>query len=99
MDESETDSASRTGPLGGLFYFRFCTVAPMHLRAPSVDQGVQSFIWALVFFVILWLGMLAVGVSKGTALLLAAVAGVAIFLFVRTFGEDDVRPRRVERRP
>ena len=36
----------------------------MHLRMPSIDQGVQSFVWAVVFFVILWLGMLAVGVSS-----------------------------------
>jgi Flp pilus assembly protein TadB len=70
----------------------------MHLRPPSVDHGVQSFIWAIVFFVILWLGMLAVGVSKGTAFILALVAAVGIFLYVRTFGVDEVRPRRAERR-
>ena len=42
------------------------------LRAPSIDQGVQSFVWAVVFFIILWLGMLAVGVSGGTALIIQA---------------------------
>jgi hypothetical protein len=66
----------------------------MHLRMPSIDQGVQSFIWALVFFLFLWLGMLAVGVSGGTAFLIALLAGVGIFLFVRTFGEEELRPRR-----
>lgn len=70
----------------------------MHLRPPSVDQGVQSFIWAVAFFLFLWFGMLAVGVSSGTAFLLALLAGVGIFLFVRTFGEEDVRPRRTVRR-
>ena len=55
---------------------------------PSIDQGVQSFIWALVFFLILWLGMLAVGVSDATALILSLVSAGAIFLFVRTRGED-----------
>ena len=70
----------------------------MHLRPPSVDHGVQSFIWAIVFFLFLWFGMLAVGVSGGTAFLLALLAGIGIFLFVRTFGEEDVKPRRVVRR-
>lgn len=64
----------------------------MHLRAPSIDKGVSSFIWALVFFLYLWLGMLAVGVSMGTAFIFAALAGFGIFFFVRIFGED--RPRR-----
>ena len=30
----------------------------MHLRMPSIDQGVQAFVWALVFFLFLWLGAL-----------------------------------------
>jgi len=70
----------------------------MHLRPPSIDHGVQSFIWAVVFFLFLWFGMLAVGVSGATAFLIALLAGVGIFLFVRTFGEEDVRPRRTVRR-
>jgi len=70
----------------------------MHLRMPSIDHGVQSFIWAVVFFLFLWLGMLAVGVSGGTAFLIALLAGVGIFLFVRNFGEEELRPRRVVRR-
>jgi hypothetical protein len=60
---------------------------------PSIDQGVQSFFWAVVFFLILWLGMLAVGVSGGTALLLSLVSAGAIFLFVRLRGEDRPGPR------
>ena len=59
----------------------------MHLRMPSIDQGVQSFFWAALFFVILWLGMLAIGVSGGTALILSLVSSGAIFLFVRLRGE------------
>ena len=58
----------------------------MHLRMPSIDQGVQSFFWAALFFVILWLGMLAIGVSGATALILALVSSCAIFLFVRLRG-------------
>ncbi|MBM3679327.1 MAG: hypothetical protein FJW96_15855 [Actinobacteria bacterium] len=66
----------------------------MHLRAPSVDRGVQSFIWAVVFFLVLWLGMLGMGVSRGTSLLLAGVAAFLIYVFVRTHGGDDPRDKR-----
>jgi hypothetical protein len=65
----------------------------MHLRMPSIDQGVQAFAWALFFFVLLWIGMLALGVSSATALVLSALAGVVIFLFVRLRGEDRPGPR------
>ena len=63
----------------------------MHLRPPSVDHGVQAFIWAVVFFLFLWFGMLAVGVSQATAFVLALVLGLIIFLFVRIFGENEPR--------
>ena len=58
----------------------------MHLRMPSIDQGVQAFLWALFFFLLLWIGMLALDVSGATALILALLAGGAIFLFVRLRG-------------
>jgi hypothetical protein len=64
------------------------TIAPMHLRMPSIDHGLQSFLWAFLFFLILWFGMLAVGVSGATAFILSLVSGGAIFLFVRLTGED-----------
>lgn len=63
----------------------------MHLRPPSIDKGVTSFLWALVFFLILWLGSRAVGVSNGTAFLLSAVAAFGIFFYIRLFSEE--RPR------
>jgi len=58
----------------------------MHLRMPSIDQGVQAFAWALFFFLLLWIGMLALGVSDATALILSLVSSGAIFLFVRVRG-------------
>ena len=72
----------------------------MHLRPPSVDHGVQAFVWAVVFFLFLWFGMIAVGVSGGAAFMLALICGALIFLFVRVLGEDELaRPRdRVPRR-
>ena len=61
----------------------------MHLRAPSVDQGVQAFVWSLVFFLFMWLGALAIDVPGGIAFVLSLVAAGAIFLFVRTRGGDS----------
>jgi hypothetical protein len=60
----------------------------MHLRMPSIDQGVQAGAWAVFFFFLLWIGMGAVGVSGATAFILALVSAGAIFLFVRLRGED-----------
>ena len=54
--------------------------------APIIDPGVSSFLWALVFFLYISFGMAAVGVSRGSALILALVASCFIFLFVRTQG-------------
>jgi hypothetical protein len=65
----------------------------MHLRMPSIDQGVQAFAWAVFFFVVLWIGMLSLGVSSATALILSLLAGAAIFLFVRVRGDDPPGPR------
>jgi hypothetical protein len=58
----------------------------MHLRAPSIDQGVHSFVWSVVFFLYMWLGSLAIGVPGGIAFVISLVAAAAIFLFVRTRG-------------
>jgi hypothetical protein len=66
----------------------------MHLRPPSVDKGVQAFLWAFFFFLYLWLGMLAVDVSGATAFIFAAVVAGAIFLYIRIYGEDDPSRRR-----
>ena len=66
----------------------------MRLRLPSIAHGVQAFIWAVVFFLFLWFGMLAVGVSDATAFILALVLGAVIFLFIRIFGEDELGSSR-----
>jgi uncharacterized membrane protein len=60
----------------------------VHLRPPSIDRGLTSFLWAFGFAVYLWLFMVAVGVARGTALMLALVSFCGVFLFVRTRGED-----------
>jgi len=60
----------------------------MHLRPPSIDHGVQSGLWALGLGAFVYFGMVAVGISSGLAIIVAAVAAGAIFLFVRLRGED-----------
>jgi hypothetical protein len=67
-------------------FHRFDRIALVHLRMPSIDQGVQAFLWAVFFFLLLWIGMLALEVSSATALILSLVAAGAIFLFVRLRG-------------
>ena len=64
----------------------------MRLRPPSIDPGVTSFLWALGLGVYIWAGLLAVGVSKPTSFIIAAVAAFGIFFAVRVFGEEE--PRR-----
>jgi hypothetical protein len=63
----------------------------VHLRAPSIDKGVEAFVWALVFFLYMWLGALAVDVPGGIAFVLSLVAAGAIFLFVRTRGGGPLK--------
>ena len=65
----------------------------MHLRAPSIDQGVHAFIWSVVFFLFMWLGGLAVGVSGGLAFIVSLVAAAGIFLFVRIRGGERLSDR------
>ena len=56
----------------------------MHLRMPSIDKGVQSFLWAAFFFLYIFFGMKAVGVDGATSLIVALVSSFLIFLFIRT---------------
>jgi hypothetical protein len=53
---------------------------------PSIDQGVQAFIWAVVFFLFMWLGSLAVGFNGGISFVLSLVLAAVIFVLVRTRG-------------
>ena len=69
----------------------------MHLRPPSFDHGVISFVWALALGVFIWLGLRAVDVSPATSFIMAALAGAAIFFYVRIYGEEE--PRRQTGRP
>jgi len=61
----------------------------VHLRPPSIDPGITSFIWAVSLGLFIWLGQLAVGVDQATALIIALLSFCAIFLFVRLRGGDE----------
>jgi hypothetical protein len=65
----------------------------MHLRMPSIDQGVQAFIWALVFFLVMWLGALVLDFGAGTSFVISLLLAGAIFLLVRTRGGDQAGRR------
>jgi hypothetical protein len=65
----------------------------MHLRAPSTDHGIISFVWALVLGLLIWGFLLAVGFGKPGSFIVAAVSACGIFLYVRLYGEDEPRRR------
>jgi hypothetical protein len=60
-------------------------------RPPSFDHGFISFLWGLGLGFLIWLGLLAVGVSGATSFIMAALAGAGIFLYVRIYGEEELK--------
>jgi len=64
----------------------------MHLRPPATDHGVTSFLWAVFFWLFIWIGGSAVGYSSSMTFIIGAVVGFLSFLAVRVYGEDE--PRR-----
>jgi hypothetical protein len=66
----------------------------MHLRPPSLSQGFASFLWAALFAVIIWIGLVAVDVSQGTAIVLGLTLGTLIFFYIRLNGGDEFPDRR-----
>ena len=60
-------------------------------RLPAFSPGFTSFVWGVCLGAYIWVGLLAVGVSGGTAFLFALVAGALIFFYVRLFGADPLR--------
>jgi hypothetical protein len=67
-------------------------------RPPSIDQGVIALVWAVVLGAYIYFGLLAVGASGATSIVLAAVSFAAIWLLVRLRGEDTPLRRSRRRR-
>ena len=57
----------------------------MHLRVPAIDHGIISFVWALVFGLFIWIG------GSAVTFIVGCVVGFLSFVFVRVYGEDEVR--------
>ena len=63
-------------------------------RPPSIDQGVIAPLWAVGLGAYIYFGLLAVGASGATAIVIALVSFAAIWLLVRLRGEETPARRR-----
>lgn len=63
----------------------------MHLRPPAFSPGFTAFVWGVVFGLFIVLGLLAIGISRPSAVLWGVLAGFLVFFYVRLTGEDQVR--------
>ena len=62
------------------------------VNLPSYSQGNSALFWAILFFVYIWFGGIAVGISGATSFVLGAVVAAGSWLYIRTYGEDAPRP-------
>jgi len=60
-------------------------------RPPAFSPGFTSLVWGIALGAFIWIGLLAVGVSAGTAFLFGIVCAVVIFFYVRHYGADQLR--------
>ena len=72
VDESETGPANFFGPTP------VESALVPHLRPPSIDHGVTSFLWGLGLGLFIWAGLLAIGVSQPTAIVVGALSAFGI---------------------
>ena len=101
VDETATGSANFLVPFRPLRRRRPkpTRIAGMHPpRPPSVDQGVIAVIWAVGLAIFIYFGLLAIGSSGATAIVIALVSFAAIWLLVRLRGEDKPVRRRAGRK-
>jgi hypothetical protein len=91
VDEIATGSANlldRRRQRRRSFFAAGRIAAVPHFRLPSIDPGVVAFIWGIVLGLYIYFGLLAVGQTKATAFVVAAVSAAAITLFVRLRGAN-----------
>ena len=63
----------------------------MHLRFPAFSPGFTAFVWGLVLGTYIFIGLLAIGISKPTSLVTGILGGFLIFFYVRLKGADQLR--------
>jgi hypothetical protein len=63
----------------------------VQLRPPSIDHGVASGIWGIVLGLYVVLGGLAIGAGRAESFILGGIVGAAVFLYVRLYGQSEVR--------
>jgi hypothetical protein len=99
VDETATGSANFFGPPRAADLASTTIAAMFHPpRPPSIDQGVIALVWAVVLGAYIYFGLVAVGASGATAIVLALVSFAGIWLFVRLRGEEVPVRRRPGRR-
>ena len=68
---------------------------PIHIpRPPAFSHGFVSLTWGVALGAYVWVGLLAIGVSKWTSVLFGIIAATVIFFYVRLYGDDPLRRRR-----
>ena len=101
VDETATGSANflvRPAPRGAADSLLTRIVVMHPPRPPSIDQGVIAVIWAVGLGIYIYFGLIAVGASGATAIVIALVSFAAIWLLVRLRGEEPPLRRRSNRR-
>jgi hypothetical protein len=63
-----------------------------------MDQGVIALIWAVGLGIFIYFGLLAIGASGATAIVISLVSFAGIWLLVRLRGEETPRRRTSRRR-
>jgi hypothetical protein len=58
---------------------------------PSVDPGASAFLWSVVFGVFVWIGLRAIDVPQGTAVVFGALTIGVTFLLIRRYGAGSRR--------
>ncbi len=100
VDETATGSANFFGPAQGRVLrpgpLDSTTIGAMQFppRPPSIDQGVIALVWAVGLGTYIYFGLLAVGASGATAIVIALVSFAGIWLLVRLRGEETPTRRR-----
>ena len=68
-------------------------------RPPAAGQGTSALWWAVGLGGFIFVGMLSISISKGTAIATSVVCAALIFAAVRRFGADAPRRQPPAKKP